>query len=241
MTGFFGRRLDPDAQAGLRLTLLVTAGALLAALVLPLALLVRDSWDPLAQLDTSVEESAHRAVLAAGWLLEAARLLTHLGDPLIIDLATAMLMVALYRAGRRRSAGYLLTCVAGAYVLSTSGKLAVARARPSFDDAVSTARGTSFPSGHATGSAAFYSALAIVLIPLLHRRWRLVLLAAAVLVPLAVAATRVLLGVHYPSDVSAGLLVGWGWTAAATAVFALWRQDEGRPTDPTRQGVGAPA
>ncbi len=231
------RRVDPDARAGLRLTLLSAAFVLVALIFFPLALLVRDNWGPLAGLDASVEEAAHRLVLAHGALLAAAQLLTHLGDPLLVDLTTAGLLIGLCAAGRRRSAGYLLTCVAGAYLLSTTGKVAVDRARPLFDDAVSTARGTSFPSGHATGSAAFYAALAIVLIPLLGRRWRRLALAAAVLVPLVVATTRVLLGVHFPSDVTAGLLLGWGWTAAATAVFALWQQEKGRPADPTTAGV----
>ncbi|MEO6204623.1 MAG: phosphatase PAP2 family protein [Mycobacteriales bacterium] len=237
MSDLLRRRIDPQARAGLRLTLMAVGCVLLALLVLPIALLVRDNWSPLNHLDTSVEAAAHRAVLAQSWLLAAARLLTHLGAPLLIDAATVVLLVVLYAAGRRRSSAYLLTCVAGAYVLSTAGKLAVDRARPIFDDAVSTARGTSFPSGHATGSAAFYAALAIVLIPLVRGQWRRLLLAAAVVVPVVVAVTRVLLGVHFPSDVMAGLLLGWGWTAAVTAVFALWQQDEGRPADPTTVGV----
>jgi len=59
----------------------------------------------------------------------------------------------------------------------------------------------------------------------------------AVGVPLVVAATRVILGVHYLSDVTAGLLIGWGWTAACTALFTAWRAQEGRPVAPLEEGV----
>ena len=61
---------------------------------------------------------------------------------------------------------------------------------------------------------------------------------AMVLVSLLVAASRVLLGVHYVSDVSAGLLIGLGWAALCTAVFAAWRYDEGRRVDVVHEGIG---
>ena len=63
------------------------------------------------------------------------------------------------------------------------------------------------------------------------------LLLMAVVVPLVVAATRIVLGVHYVSDVTAGLLIGWGWTAACTALFTAWRAQEGRPVEPLEEGI----
>jgi undecaprenyl-diphosphatase len=56
-------------------------------------------------------------------------------------------------------------------------------------------------------------------------------------VPVLVAATRVVLGVHYLSDVTAGLLIGWGWTAACTALFTAWQAEEGRPVEPLEEGL----
>ena len=70
------------------------------------------------------------------------------------------------------------------------------------------------------------------------RRGRLLLLAVLVLSAL-VAATRVLLGVHFVSDVTAGLLIGLGWAALCTAVFATWRAEEGRPVDVAQEGIGS--
>jgi undecaprenyl-diphosphatase len=93
---------------------------------------------------------------------------------------------------------------------------------------------TSFPSGHALGAAAFWTAVAVLLLPRLGR----LVWVIAVAVPLLVGLSRVLLGVHYPSDVVAGLLVGWSWTAAVTAVFAVWRDDRSGRDVPIEEGVG---
>ena len=237
MSGLLARRLDPDERAGLRLTLLSLGLVLVAVLVLPLAVLVRDEWAPLADLDGRVEDSAYRTTAGNDALATAARWLTHLGAPLLLELVALVLVVLLVRAGRRRSAGYLAACVIGAYALSTLGKHAIDRARPVFEEPLSLARGASFPSGHATGSAAFYLALAIVLLPLVPRGRRRLLYAMALVVPVLVAATRVLLGVHYLSDVTAGLLLGWGWVLACTALFSAWRSEEGHAAPVLEEGV----
>lgn len=226
-----------DEHSGLRPALLGSGLATLVLLVIPLGALVRGHWAPLAHLDTRVENTVHSDAVRDGWLGSLAKVLTQLGAPALVELVTAVLVVLFLVRGRRRLAGYLAACVAGAYVLSTAGKLLVDRARPVFQDPISHARGTSFPSGHATGSSAFYFALAVVLLSLLRRPPRTALFAMAVVVPLVVATTRVVLGVHYVSDVTAGLLIGWGWTAACTALFTAWRAQEGRPVEPLEEGV----
>jgi membrane-associated phospholipid phosphatase len=226
-----------DERRGLRTALLAAGLFILVVCVLPIGALVRAKWGPLLRLDDRVERSVHRDAVANGGVRGAANVLTWLGAPALLEGVAAMLVGWLLLRGRRRLAAYLTACVAGAYVLSTSGKVLVDRARPVFTDPISHAGGASFPSGHATGSAAFYSALAIVLLSLTTRPRRGLLLAMALLVPLVVAATRVLLGVHYLSDVIAGLLLGWGWTAACTALFTAWRAQEGRPVEPLEEGV----
>jgi undecaprenyl-diphosphatase len=179
----------------------------------------------------------HDDAIEHGFIRGLAKVLTQFGAPVLVQLATALVVGWLLWRSHRRLAGYLASCVTGAYLLSSTGKLVVDRARPVFDDPISHARGASFPSGHATGSAAFYLALAVILLSLLawpRRGW---LLLMALVVPLVVAATRVILGVHYVSDVTAGLLIGWGWTAACTALFTAWRAQEGRPVDALHEGV----
>jgi undecaprenyl-diphosphatase len=229
--------VSDDEHPGTRPALLAGGLAALVVLVLPLGALVRAKWSPLLRLDGRVERGAHDDAVEHGVVRTTAKVLTQLGAPALLEVATVVLAVLLLVRGRRRLAGYLAACVAGAYALSTTGKLLVDRARPVFDDPISHARGASFPSGHATGSAAFYLALAVVLLSLLTTPPRRLLLAIAVVVPLVVAVTRVVLGVHYVSDVTAGLLIGWGWTAACTAFFTAWRAEEGRPVQPMEEGV----
>ncbi len=231
--------LDPDQRAGLRLGLLSAGVAGLVVLVLPLAVLVRDQWSPLASLDSDLASSAHRAVVAHAWLLRAAQVLTNLGAPAAVEAVGALVAIVLLAKGYRRSALYLFVCIAGGYLLSTLGKFAVGRARPVFPDPVAHARGLSFPSGHAAGAATFWLSLAVLAAPRLPARRRGALLVGALIVGVVVAVTRVLLGVHYPTDVTAGLLLGWGWVVACTALFATWRTDQGANRD-GKTGGGSP-
>jgi undecaprenyl-diphosphatase len=136
-----------------------------------------------------------------------------------------------------RLAAFVAVTMLGSSVLNGIVKSAVDRARPVLPDPISHARGASFPSGHATGAAAFYLALAVVALSFVPARRRRLVLAAAVVVPLVVAATRVVLGVHYLTDVAAGLLLGWGWVLACTALFSAWRAEEGRPAPVLEEGL----
>jgi membrane-associated phospholipid phosphatase len=101
---------------------------------------------------------------------------------------------------RRRHWLRATACVGGAYVVSTSIKLAIGRKRPLIEDLphlMATPTGLSFPSSHSTSSFAAARAYGALLpgTPLY--------LAAA-----AMALSRLYLGVHYPSDVAAGAALG---------------------------------
>ena len=186
------------------------AAAVAAALLVPaaaLALLVHAAWSPLLRLDDGVTASGHRAVLASAPLLAAARLLTHLGDPPLLWGATLLGAAALARRAPRAALLLLLSRVV-AQLLSTGTKVLVGRPRPVVDEPVSSASGMSFPSGHALGAAAFWATLVVVLLPVVPEGRRRPLAGLALLVAVVVAATCVLLGVHFLSDVVAGLLLG---------------------------------
>ena len=127
----------------------------------------------------------------------------------------------------------LVVIAAGSAVLPFVVKLIVARPRPTIEH-LSHLSSLSFPSEHTTQAAAIYLAIAIMLSQSLTRGWREAAIAFGVLIALAVAWSRVYLGVHYPTDVAAGLVLGWGW---ALLVFHWARpkliQDQpamGRPT-----------
>ena len=187
-------------------------GALIASvlvvlgLLLPLTVLVRDSWQPLTDLDN---DSSRDLTLSHGFARDVTAVLTHLGAPLLLEAAVLLIALRL----RRKLAVYALVTVFGAELLSTLLKDAIDRLRPCVDVASCPAT-SSYPSGHAAGAAAFWTVAAVLLVPRVGR-WAWLLLA----VPLVVASSRVLLGVHYPSDVLGGLLVGGCWAAAWTVLL----------------------
>jgi membrane-associated phospholipid phosphatase len=93
--------------------------------------------------------------------------------------------------------------------------------------AVATAPGRSFPSGHALNSLVGCGVLLLVLSPLLASVWRRVARAAAGLIVLLVGFARVGLGVHYLTDVVAGWTIGAAWLLVTAAIFEAWRRDVG--------------
>lgn len=209
--------------------ILLASVLLAAAVVFPLGVLVRDNYDPLRRADNRVEDALD---LPAGLARDVTLGITQLGAPLILELVAVIVAVVFFVRGRRRLTGYVLASVIGAEILSFSLKGVIARIRPCVDLA-SCPHTTSFPSGHAVGAAAFWATAAVLLLPHWGKKAWLLLV-----VPPVVALTRVLLGVHYPSDVIAGLVVGGCWAAAWTAVFAAWRDERAGRELPLEEGVG---
>lgn len=229
-------RSPAAGRASARLALALVGAAALTVAAVPLGLLVRSAWPPLVSLDAAATTAAERAVTDSATVLTAARVTTLAGDPTLLWLLTLAVAVGL-ATGQRRLAVFVLVVRLGAQLLSTGLKLVYDRARPVFDQPVDAALGAAFPSGHALGSAAVWTGLAVLALPLVGRRARSCVIAAAVLLAVLVSFSRVLLGVHFVSDVLAGLLVGAGWTALCTAVFVSWRREQGAPVESVADGV----
>jgi undecaprenyl-diphosphatase len=79
--------------------------------------------------------------------------------------------------------------------------------------------GPSFPSGHSATAAAFYACLALLIGRQFRRPARAALTGLAVGIAVAVAASRVLLDVHWLTDVIAGLALGWAWFSVCAVAF----------------------
>ncbi len=176
--------------------------AIIAVLAVALAVLtgaVAAGWAPLVAADAHV-------VLAAGTAMAARPGAVALSIA-VTDVFTAVAVVVLLLRHRVRDAAYLLLVRVAALAVETGLKNALARPRPDVHP-LTTAAGFSFPSGHTTGTTALCVSLLVVLYPVLRRRGRAVGVVAAVALSVAVAASRVLLGVHFPSDVIGGLLAG---------------------------------
>ncbi len=150
-----------------------------------------------------------------------AETLNELGAWWLLILLVAALVGGLWWSGRMLQALYLAVSVAAAVIVNPILKQVFARARP-VDDQLVTVSSTAFPSGHTTTAATIATALAVIAWP---TRWRWPMIAAAGVFSLAMAASRVYLGVHWPSDVVGGLALGF--TIAMTVRLLLpWPSPE---------------
>ena len=201
-------RLDPATATGLALTLalgLIIIGGLLVGL---LAFLMRSS-DRLVDIDNDVGQWG--VDNATKWSTDALQLVTELGGTYFVVGALILVAVLEYlRVPNRWVPVFLVTAVAGEIVVVNTIKEILDRVRPTFNPIAETL-GPSFPSGHSGLAAAFYAAAALVLARRRSPRTRALLAGGAVAIAVAVACSRVLLGVHWMSDVMAGLALGWAW------------------------------
>lgn len=118
----------------------------------------------------------------------------------------------------------LALAVPGGMLLNAALKQLFQRARPSFDEPLLTLTTYSFPSGHAAGSTVFYGLLAVYLVCAIKpARWRWMIVLSALGLVALVALSRLYLGVHYLSDVLAGIVVGIAWLALSLAAVAALR------------------
>ena len=152
--------------------------------------------------------------LGPDWLRRAAMDITSLGSHMVLSLLVVTIAGFLLVRGRRVAALLLVCSAAGAMLLSGALKALFARARPDVVEQLVGVYSSSFPSGHALLSAAIY----LMLGALLAREFpgaapRRYVMTTALLLTLLIGASRVYLGVHWPSDVLAGWFVGalWAW------------------------------
>lgn len=161
----------------------------------------------------SVELNAVRDVATqrTTTLTDVVRVITWAGSAFLLVPLALIACLAFAQAGLRREALAVVFSLGGAMLISGGVKLLVSRPRPPVEH-LQAVTGSSFPSGHTTQASAFWFSLVFAM-PAAGASPKLTRLAAglALLVVLAVAASRVYLGVHYPSDVIAGMLLGTGW------------------------------
>jgi undecaprenyl-diphosphatase len=169
-------------------------------------------------LDVAMLEWMHQH--HAPLLTQAAIELTYLGTGTVVLMIVAVAALFLWHTQHKHSARLLLAAVAGNIILNGMLKLVFHRPRPQVFDWQTTVVSSSFPSGHAMSATVCYGTVAYLVIRLQQHRWSRILTGtAAVLLILLICATRLYLGVHYPSDVIAGMLVGLAWAGFCMATL----------------------
>ena len=156
--------------------------------------------------------------LGGNMLEEAVRDVTALGGFLLSTLAGGAAAIALLFLRLRREAMLFTITVVLGWALNAGMKLLVGRERPTLVPHLTEAAGYSFPSGHNFASAMIYIGMALAFASLSSRHSvRYTLIGSAMIISALIAWSRVMLGVHFPSDVIAGWTGGaaWAFTAAA--------------------------
>ncbi|MFD9390100.1 phosphatase PAP2 family protein [Streptomyces sp. NPDC060000] len=191
-----------------------------------LLVLVAAEWRPLISVDGDISRTTHRWAVAGPGVTQACRILTDwVWDPLTIRLLGAAVAVWLvWRHAAWWTAGWLVATSAVGTLIQQALKAGAGRARPVWPDPVDSAHYAAYPSGHALTATVVFG----LLLWLLHRHgvapalWRTAL-AVAVISVVGVGLTRIWLGVHWPTDVLGGWLLGGTLVALAIAARLRWR------------------
>jgi undecaprenyl-diphosphatase len=217
---------------------LLRAALAMVLFAFPVALLgfaVRQQFDPLIRADNRVIAAMTGFTRDHG-LVDALLALQAASQPfLVYVVATGVAIWAWLAKDLRARALWAFVTMMVSWNVGLLVKLLVGRARPVVDDPVSHSPGYSFPSGHAFNAAVVATVLVFLLWPLLGSAGRRVATALAVVGALVVGLDRVLLGVHFASDVFAGYVLGVGIT------FSSWLGFIGKTSATSSSGPSHPA
>ena len=220
-----------------RLAPLVTVTV--AALVFGLLLIaVRLQWAPLESADHGAATSINSLIAGNATLVSVVKAVTFLGSNGVLWAVIAAATVILAIRRRWRLAAYLLVTGAGALTLDPILKSLVGRLRPVVAHPIAHGTGDSFPSGHSLGSIVCYGAILLVFLPAARGRWRTAFITVILTLVALIGISRILLGVHYLSDVVGAWAVGITWLGITALAFELTRSAAGQPvTDPVTEGL----
>lgn len=213
---FLVDRTNPTAATGLLLTVPLAVTILGGLLLGALASLVRSS-SGIVTIDHDISLWANDHTTRP--TRDVLQVVTQLGATEYVVVAAVIVLVVEYRRMRSRwIAPFLAVVLIGQSLLTNGIKEILDRARPTLNPTAHLL-GPSFPSGHTATAAAFWAAVALLMGRGRSRRAHGLLAGAAVAIGVAVACSRVLLDVHWFSDVVGGLALGWAWFAFCSIAF----------------------
>ena len=223
---FLRQRLDRRTAGGLVLTVSLLVTFVVALLVGAVLDMIGGTFG-FASLDGEVARWGVGNADSAS--VEILTVVTYLGDTVVV--VAALLATGLIDFLRRRRGevfAFLAAVIVAEKLIVNGLKEIIDRSRPDVLQLIGW-DGPSFPSGHAAAAAAVWPAIALVLGRGCRRPIRALLAAGAALIAIAVAASRALLGVHWFTDIVAGVAIGYGWFLICAVVFGGRAQRLGDP------------
>ena len=216
LAGHLRHHFNPKTETGVAL---IIATAVVGGAAVGIGVLLAMIRTKFGLQSVDVRLARFGAEHATAWSTDFLRHLSELGGTRGVILMALVACAIESRRGQARAVVMFLTLVvAGQFALSNGIKYLVERARPDFSRLTGFA-GTSFPSGHSTAAAATLAAIALLATRRRSTRTKTFGAALAAGTAAMVGATRVFLGVHWFSDVVAGLLLGWAWFAMCSIAF----------------------
>ncbi len=193
--------------------------------------------DVFADIAEGLSEGSAIARAADSWFWTMSRLyrssgatwfftfFTILGTPVALGALVLVVAAVLLARGRYRWALYLVLTTTIGGIVNRLLKAYFLRERPDLAEAIRSASGYSFPSGHAMGSTIVFGALTYLALRHFGRwRDRSAFLAIALSTVLAISLSRIYLGVHWITDVVAGIAAGLVWVIFATVAYEASRR-----------------
>jgi undecaprenyl-diphosphatase len=213
---FLAKRADPGVATGLALSIALLVAVAGGVVLAVLAYLVRSNAE-LRRLDNGAAHwgNDHATALSTHGL----NVVTNFGGWfVVVPLLVVVIAVETLRLRSVWIVPFLAVLMIGNEAIMLTIKDLAHRARPTFNPHAASL-GPSFPSGHSATAAAFYAGVALLLARGRSPLSRSLLAGGAVAIAVAVAASRVLLDVHWLSDVIAGIVLGWAWFAVCCIAF----------------------
>lgn len=156
-------------------------------------------------------------------LVSVGRFFTALGEPTVLIAASVVTAIILWLKGHRHLPFAFVAITMFGRGASELQKYWIARARPDLETHLVVVKTSSFPSGHANSAMIFYLTIALILTQ--GTRWRGPAVALAIVVAILVGVSRVLLGVHWPSDVVGGWAFGMLWVMMTLRLAQRWIEE----------------
>jgi len=154
------------------------------------------------------------------WLHVAMVQVTALGTGVVVMMVVVVAALFLWLTRHRHSATLLLVTTIVGILINSMLKDVFHRDRPAIFSTGVEVFSSSFPSGHSMSAAIVYGTVAYLAARLQRHHWSRILTAViALLLIFVIAASRIYLGVHYPSDTAAGMVIGFAWAAFCMATL----------------------